>query len=292
MARCFRFCATWLIAVASVLVPVYWTSQGLLLLNLSSAKFGPLAFTYIHDVLARLLLTEGSGFTILLIAFGAHTILECCKDANKRIRLIIIYALVSCGLAIVGSAAAGAHVNHYLEPALALALVAPIGLSRLASSWRGDSSLASFATILVVLLLLPSLDAQVKKVRHAKRSELRNVLPLVMNRSVFTDIPYLSARAASPQLVDLASLINTQRVGGWAGWSSARVVEVLQKKDYEVVILSQPVEMIYVSAGLYPRWPRMDLLMRRAIGDNYRFCFQLNDVYADGPLYVYGPLYD
>ena len=53
-----RFCAAWTAAVSVILVPMYWASNGLLLLNLSSAKFGPLAITYIHDVLTRLLVTE------------------------------------------------------------------------------------------------------------------------------------------------------------------------------------------------------------------------------------------
>ena len=193
---------------------------------------------------------------------------------------------VSC----IGSAAAGAHVNHYLESALAMALLAPTSLRYLANAWRSDSPLASFAVVLILLLLVPALDIQRKTVTHSKRAQLQHVVPLVNDKPVFTDIPYLSARAASPEFVDLSSLINTERVGGWASWSSAGVVEALQRKEYKVVIFSQPVEMLYVSDGLYPRWPRVNVGMRKAISDNYRLCFQLDGVYADGPLYVYRPL--
>jgi hypothetical protein len=285
-----RFCATWTATVALILVPVYWASNGLLLLNLSGAKFGPLAITYVHDVLSRLLVTEGNGFAVVLFAFGTFAFIECCKQANERTHLINIYAIASLGLAIAGSAAAGADANHYLEPALAMALLAPIGMSRLADTWRADSPLVSFAVVLILLLLLPSLDTHRWKFLHMKRAQLQQVLPLIDKKSIFTDIPYFSARTTSPQLVDLASLINTERVGGWAGWSSALVVEALQKKDYELVILSQPVDMLYVPAGLYPRWPRVDSAMKKAIRNNYGLCFRVDDVHVDGPLYVYGRL--
>ena len=48
------FCVVWVAVVIVTSLPFYLSSQGLLLLNLSGAKFGHFAFTYIRDVLARL----------------------------------------------------------------------------------------------------------------------------------------------------------------------------------------------------------------------------------------------
>ena len=121
--------------------------------------------------------------------------------------------------------------------------------------------------VIVLVLLLPSLDEQRSNMTHLKSDDLRRVAALMDRRQVFTDIPYLAARTHAPQSIDLASLVNTERRGGWAGWSSKGLTRNLEEKKYDLVILVKPVdEWPYNPAALYPRWPRLDSAIQSAIG--------------------------
>jgi hypothetical protein len=278
------FCAFWGLVVGLTLSVFQLSGQGLLLLNLSGSKFGQFAFTYVRDVLNRLLVTAGNGFAIALFAFGVFGFLQSWNDPERHTRLLNIYLVVSLSFAVLGSAAAGAAVNYYFEPALAMAMLVPTGLARLEQQRKEDSPVLLLVTVMVLALLVPSLDVQRWNLMHEKPEDLRSIVPLVESRRVFTDIPFLAARASTPQLVDLASLINTERAGGWGSWSSVKVVGGLQEKRYELVILSQPVDMLYVPAGRYPRWPRVDSAIRLAVSQNYGLCFESHASYVYGPL--------
>ena len=275
------FCVSWAFVVGSAFLPFELSAHGLLHLNLSSAKFGPFAFTYISDVLARLADTPGQGFIVALVAFGALGFLESWNRRDKRSQLLDIYLVVSLGLAIFGSAAAGAGINHYLEPALAMAVLVPVGVARLKEVWQSESPFSSFAVLIILALLLPSLDLQRSNLKHNRPEDLRHVLSLMENKQVFTDIPYLAARSSSPQSVDLSSLINTEKMGGQTAWSSAKLVEALEDKKYDLVILVKPVdEWPYDPAAQYPRAPRLDSAMQRAIALNYHLCFERDMTYV------------
>ena len=279
------FCAVWALVAGSILAGFQLSSHGLLMLNLSGAKFGQFAVTYIRDVLARLLVAPGQGFAVALFAFGAFAVLETSIQRDERTRLLNFYLVVSFCLAVVGSAAAGAHVNYYLEPALAMAVLLPSALARLEEGWTSDSPLASLVVVIVLALLLPSLDAQRWNLMHNKPEDLRRVAGIMENRRVFSDIPYLAARMPAPQSLHLASLMNTERTGGWAAWSSAQLAQGLKARQYDLVILAEHVEdWPYNRAALYPRWPRLDSALQTAIGQNYGFCFELDASYVYGPL--------
>jgi len=278
------FCAAWAAVVGPALLAVQHSSNGLLLLNISGAKFGEFALTYVRDVIGRLLAAQGHGFVIALFAFGIFGCIEAWRLQDNRCRLICIYLVVSLGLAIIGSAARGAAVNHYLEPSLALALLIPSGMARLRTVWAPSSPVASFSVVMVLVLLLPALDAQRWNVMHNRPDDLRQVVPLVENKSVLTDIPYLAARSTSLELLDPASLTNMERTGAW---SSTGITHALRDKKYDLVILSQAVD---ASAALvtatYPRYPHLDSIVQAAIAENYSLCFQTGAVYVYGPLSV------
>lgn len=279
------FCAAWGLVAGTTLLIFQVSSHGLLMLNLSGAKYGQFAFTYVRDVLNRLLVPPGHGFAIALFAFGVFGFIESYRQRDERIRLLNVYLVVSFALAILGSAAAGASVNYYLEPALAMAVLAPAALARLQAEWRNESPLSCFAFVIVLVLLLPSLDEQRSNTAHLRSEDLRRVVALMENRQVFTDIPYLAARTQTPQSIDLASLLNTERNGGWASWSSKGLARNLQERKYDLVILVKPVdEWPYNPTVLYPRWPRLDSAIQNAIERNYHFCFELDASYIYGPL--------
>ena len=288
----FLFCAAWGCVVATVLGAFQISSHGLLLLNLSGATFGQFALTYIRDIAGRVLATPGHGFVTALLVFGLLGFIESWQGEDARTRLISIYFVVSMGLAILGSAARGAAVNHYMEPALALAVLVPIGVTQLQSGWRRESPLTTLAVVFVVVILLPSLDVRRWNSMHNRPDDLRALTRLVENRKVFTDVPYLAARTPSFELLEPASLMNTERA---RGWSSAGVAETLNEKGYELVILSDAVDRPYDSSAHYPRYPHLDAAVRGAIGKNYALCFQVDTSFVYGESetrYVYAPLSD
>jgi hypothetical protein len=111
------------------------------------------------------------------------------------------------------------------------------------------------------------------------------VLPAIEGRHVFTDIPYLAARSSTPQFLDLVSLTFSQQTGGKTSWSSRALVEDLEKRKYELLVLHERADVPYDPKARYPRYPRLDSAVRAAIGKNYRLCSGLNNnyIYARGP---------
>jgi hypothetical protein len=279
--------------VSAVLLPFYVLNGSLLMLNLSGAKFGLFALTYVRDILARLLLKEGCGFAVALFALGTFGYFQTIEGKTTRVALIRIYLVTSLVLAIVGTAAAGGGVNHYFEPALAMGILVPGGVARLQAAWQTYSPLAAFAMMMMLALLLPSLDAQRSRMMSSRPEDLRIFLKLVENRRVFTDDPYLAARISRPQAIDLSSLTNTEKRGGWAAWSSAQIAQELRQKKYEIVVLRTPMRSPYFPynpALRYPRTHRLDFAIQTAITKNYNLCLESGTSDEYGQLYLYCPL--
>ncbi len=278
-------CATWGLVVGLALVPFQLSSPGMLALNLSGAKFGKFAFTYAHDILGRIIESDGNGFTLLLLVFGVLGLLSTREKPGHapehQPRLLGLYLALSFGFAVFGSAAAGAAVNHFLEPALALAVLSPSGIESLKRSWKNAPQFSYFTALITLVLLVPSLDAQRSLIGHSPREDFRGVVPLLQGRHVFTDIPYLAARSSSPQLVDLISLTNSERRNQW---SPSPVIGELQSKHFELVILDEPASVPFDPEAMYPRYSRMDLAVRTAIRKNYGLCFEVSTAFVYSPL--------
>lgn len=283
------FCGVWALCVAPPLLWFYQSSHAALALNLSGAKFGPFALTYAREILSRLFELEGSGFALALFALGVLGLLAMLREQDRQRQLLTIYLFVSLGLAFIGSAAAGGGVNHYLEPALAMALLVPIGLAHLEPAWSKDSPYTIVVVVLVLALLLPALDIQRSKVSHRRPEDLRPLLKLVQAEHTFTDDGYLAARSNAFAL-DLSSLMNTQRSGGWAAWSSAGLTKRLQEKQYQILVLRTVVDMPLDPSSRYPRTWRIDSRMRQAITENYGLCYKIQTSEDYGPFFVYAPL--
>ncbi len=289
------FCTVWGAVVGVTVLVFQIATHGLLLLNLSGATFGQFALTYVRDIAGRLVLPPGHGFVIALFAFGLLGFLETWKDGDASLRLLGVYLVVSCGLVVVGSAARGAAVNHYLEPALAMAVLVPTGVARLRGSWQNGSAQALFAIVIVAVLLLPSVDMQRSYFVHNKPENLQSLARLVEKRRVFTDVPYLAARTSTLELMEPASLMNTERAAARVAWSSAIVERNLQEKKYELVVLGFPLDSPYNPDERYPRYGHLDSKVRTAIANNYRLCAQLETSDVEGASeirYVYAPLAD
>ena len=287
------FSATWWLVIAATVVAFQMTTHGAFLLNLSGATFGTFAVSYIRDVIGRVLSTPGNGFAVVLFAFGLFGFVQSWKEEDQRVRLISLYLIISLGMAVWGSAARGAAVNHYMEPALAMAMLVPLGMVQLQRVWTKDSPLAVFAMVLVLVFLLPSVDMQRSYFSHNKPDNLQALTRLVENRPVFTDVPYLAARTSNLELLEPASLLNTEMARGRTSWSSSAIADALDHKKYELVVLGFPADAPYDPAALYPRYVHLDSAVRSAIVGNYRLCFQVDTSDVDGRVetrYVYGPV--
>jgi hypothetical protein len=286
------FSTAWWLTVTATLITFQIITHGAFLLNLSGATFGKFAFSYIRDVIGRVLSTPGNGFAVVLFAFGLFGFLQSWKDEDQRVRLISIYLAISLVMAVWGSAARGAAVNHYMEPALAMAMLVPLGISQLQHVWTHESPLAMFAMVLVLVFLLPSVDMQRSYFTHNRPDNLQRLEHLVVNRRVFTDVPYLAARSSNLELLEPASLLNTEMARGRTAWSSLAIADSLEHKQYELVVLGFPADTPYDPAALYPRYVHLDSAVRSSIVRNYRLCFQVDTSDVDGRVetrYVYGP---
>jgi hypothetical protein len=275
------FCAL----VGALVIPVlafFQISTGMLLLNLSGAKFGPIASTYVRDVLMRLLTTSGYGLVTVLVAFGGVGLRQSWGESQGRGRLLGMYLGAACFFAVVGSAAAGAAVNHYIETAFALAVLAPAGLAAMRHNWNGSPALSVFAALILIVLLAPAIDLARWNAMHPEREDFRQVLPLMAGKSVFTDIPYLAARTRPAQFPDLVSLTYTERKPGLAAWSPAAAVSDLRSRAYDLAILYERADSPYDAAARYPRYPHIDGAIRAAIQQNYELCFELDKTYIYG----------
>lgn len=283
------FCTVWGLVVGVTLTAFQLSSHGLLLLNLSGAKFGPIALTYGRDTLFRILLGPGYGFALILFSLSLFCLLDPWKRNDPPTRLISVYLMVALGFAVFGSAAAGAAVNHYLEPVLIMAVLAPSGVARIGEAWKENTSLGVFALAMMLMVLLPSADEQWRQLMRSKPEDLTKVAKLLNGRYVFTDIPYLAARTSLPQLLDLVSLTYSERTKSSSRWSSDLLVQTLQDKAYEVVILQESPEAPYDPIARYPRYPRLDSDTRVAIVKNYSLCYQLDGSYVYGRILSNSP---
>jgi hypothetical protein len=279
------FCFYWGILVGVTFTYFQQSTHGMFLLNIGGSKFGAMALTYIRDILINLTTPPGYVFSVVLFAFGAFACIEAVRQSDDQTKLMVFYAVVSAFFAILGSAAAGAAANHFLELSAVASVLAPFGLARLERSWEQSSSASLLILVLLIAVLLPAIDIHRSNMTHDRPEDFRAVAALTSNKHVFSDIPYVAARANPPELIDLASLTNTELSGGKAAWSSLSVIEDLQANKYDLAVLSVPVsESILPNPNSrYPRYPRIDAGIQKAIHQYYPYCFRLNKAYVYAP---------
>ncbi len=275
------FVVTWWLLVGATLVGFEVSDHGAMSLNLSGHHFGTLSLAHVHDTVVRLWKPSGSGFALALLALGAFGF--CYAWGESRSRLLGIYFATALGFALLGSAVSAGNVNYYFEPAFLLALLTPVGLDQLRRQWARESPMAGFVAITMLVLLLPSLDVQRWKMFGETPPDLQRVVPLVKEKRLLTDIPYLGARSALPELLDPVSQANLEREGGW---SADALVERILEKDYDLVILHLKLDD--------PRWDTARYLtigsgLRTAIAQTYAWCFEMDSTYVYGRAVEAGP---
>lgn len=271
------FAGVWLLVAGGTLAVGDVMTGGFLRLNLSGPQFGHFSPGHAHQVLLRLLTPPGNGFALALLAFGGFGFLHAWQG-DQRERLLGFYFVTSLVLAVGGSALAGANVNHYLEPGLAWALLAPVGVRRLGRDWRPGAGAGGLAAVVVLVLLLPSLDIQRWNMLGAEPPDYRRLADLVRERRVLTDLPYVGARSRAPELLDSVPLAYLERVGVW---SAHALVGAVEAREYDLVILHLTLEDPRWAAA---RYPTVGPPLRAAIARNYAFCFETDSNYVYAPI--------
>ncbi|MBI3756922.1 MAG: hypothetical protein HY267_02995 [Deltaproteobacteria bacterium] len=252
------------------------TSHGLLSLNISGHHFGAASLSHAHETFTHVVKAEGHEFSILLLTLGIVGGIACW--AEPRGRLLNLYALTSLGFAVLGSTVAGGNVNYYIEPAFVWATLAPAGVMYLQKAWENNSPLVAFAFIVVIVLLVPALDLQRWKLFGSTPADFHRLTPLVQNRRLLTDIPYLGARSLTPELLDPVSYAYAERT---KFWSSEEVVKALTRKEYDLVILQRPLDDVIAETT---RYPTLSPTLQATIGAQYGFCAEVTSAYLYGPL--------
>jgi hypothetical protein len=270
------FCLAWGAAVGGVLAAFEVSSLGSLSLNLLPNHTGPLTLGNVRHTLNELLLPAGNGFTFLLAALGLVGLLWP-REGDGAARLLRLYCAVALVLAAATSAAAGASVNYYLEPALILALAVPDALASLRRSWPEGSPVAALAFALVLATTLPALDLQRWMMLGDAPHDLSPLVTLVQGKRVLTDIPYLAARARDPELLDPVSHAYAERI---RFWSSDPLIAEVRARRYDLVVLHRALDDPRWEASRYPRLPER---LRAAIPGSYEFCFALASAYVYAP---------
>lgn len=272
------FATVWGLLVGGTILGFDFASGGWLRFNLRGTYYGSFGLGNTHELLARLFVSGGQQFAILIFAFGLFGFLISWKNKDPRVRLLGFYFASSFGFALLGSSFANATVNHFLEPALVWALLAASGMSTLRQTWPASSSLPVLALALVLCLLVPALDAQRWEMMNSRPDDLRDLAAIAHGREVLTDIPFVGARTSQQAFLDPISLTFAEQRGGW---SSAGIVAEVQAKRFALVILHWSVQD--------PRWtthryPRLGAVLRSAIEQNFGLCGRM------GSAYVYAPL--
>ena len=108
-------------------------------------------------------------------------------------------------------------------------------------------------------------------------------LPLVENKSILTQIPFLAARTRNLEL--LYSLVLKMTYGSAWSWNSNGITQELHERRYGLVVLSQGLDISSANiAPPYPRYPHFDSQVQTAISDNYGLCFQIGNAFVYGRL--------
>ena len=264
-------CFGWAVPVMAVLWKFNAASEGTMRTSLSGSNFGSMRIANAHEILTHLFTREGYGFVGLLFAFGLLGLIVAWKKSEDPAgQVLVLYFLLTVALAGLGSSLAGAGENHYLEPALGAAVLAPVGATELRKRWPSDSLLPAFLCLLVLVVGLPTLDLRHWQAADRRRADFHDLVALVEHENILTDIPYLAARTPSEEFLDATSLRYAEVVHRW---SPAAVVRDLDAQLFDAVILHAPLNRMEEEEA-QDRYPRLGAVIRQAIQRNYGICYQ------------------
>ena len=216
--------------VLGILIAMHQATSGLSTMNLVDPNTGaPIAFQNLR--LITLTFLQLSPLPVILAVTGA---------AHKGWRRPeTIYFLVSLSFAILTSSKLGSNVNYFIEPLAAGCLLVPGGLRSLINLHPGTPRV--FLATAFLVLMLPSINFMAHsliKLRFSQESYVRKQIT-ELEGVIITDNPRFALMSHRPFLLEPFPLSYMEKTGKW---SSKEIVEMLQKHEVELVVLTLPVE--------------------------------------------------
>jgi|GEM_PF-1207811 len=269
MVRAWRPAVTLLVSlvVGTVLTTlvVDWATSGLFLFNIMGANVTrPIWIQMAWHLSAFYLFFPG-----VLVLLGAMGIAPCLRHAGLPGRILVLYSLLSLGLAVTSSLKLGADRNYYLEPLFAAAVLSGRGMIRfeaLGRRWR--RSRAALLTVIAVasapaIARTPELRLDLIDGTTDSERIFRHLAP-IKGDVLFGDSG-LAVRSGRPVL--LLDIFNVSYLSDAGKLDMSLLLDRLERRQIAAVVLDDRTPFRQSSWGLL-WWPRP---LAEAIDRNYLF---------------------
>ncbi|HET6266403.1 MAG TPA: hypothetical protein VFG11_01710, partial [Acidobacteriota bacterium] len=176
--------------------------------------------------------------------------------------------------AAVSASKLGSNVNYFLEPLAAAALLTPHAITWILQGPAGKALL----TAVIVVILIPPISFIVYGLTHPSFHNEFEVRGLVQKTTtaLLTDSPRLAFESKRQFLIDPFALTYLEREGKR---NSTPVAEMVDRKEFQYVILTLPVE----NPSSWQGSRRLPDQVLESIRKQYRFDRILDDYYIYVP---------
>jgi hypothetical protein len=190
--------------------------------------------------LARLALTSARE-PVCLLALAALPVLV--RRRGSGWRLVLLYATVSLGVALVTNAHAGGNANYFFEGLFALTPMATVGTLRLAGGGRTTSGLL-IALLLVSYHVAPNLvaarDMASDKLNPAGRAAERRPIEMLgaalPGHRVLSTVPRIAILTDEPVVIDPYYMTYMQQLGKY---DTGPLLDRVRRQEFDAVVTTR-----------------------------------------------------
>ena len=171
----------------------------------------------------------------ILLSLGLLGLWVALTESPIRARLLGIYWLLACCVAISLSTGPGSSTNAFLEIWTIAALLVPFAVRKMMVDWSTASPVLRAALLLLLLWTFGlGLEAWRTQVALGRRQGFKGVAWALEGREYLSDNSYLAVQAKTPVLLD-PSVNHYLELAG--RWSPQPVIDELNNQNYDVVVL-------------------------------------------------------
>ncbi len=201
-------------------------------------------------------------FYLALIALGTPGAILLWRRNVPRFRVLALYCGFAWLFGLFTIQNVGGADNYLLEGWAALSLLSAFTLDECRRSWETIPESVRVALVLFLFLTVPwqavsCMHLDLEAVDH-------DVLALVHGRRVFSDVPYVAAQSADPELLDCYTTTQLELHGRW---SSLPIQNQLKQGWFDLVILHYASGKSDVT---YRGYPYLSRDIKMAIESRYR----------------------
>jgi hypothetical protein len=254
----------WLLPVLALFALMHWTTGGLSTLNIIGSNRAPMNFANLR--LTGVLFLQAAALPLILAILAI--------PAKEWMHPEVFYFLISTAFASVSASKLGSNVNYFLEPLAAAALLAPHAIWWILRSPVGKALLIA----MILVLTIPPVSFILYGLTHANfhnEFEIRGIVSKTTT-PLLTDSPRLAFESKQQFLIDPFALTYLEREGKW---NSTPVAEMVDRKEFQYVILTLPVE----NPSSWQGSKRLPDKVLESIRKQYRFDRILDDYYVYVP---------